>query len=86
MLSIKRARGIALTATAAVAALGIATTAASAATVSPASAQFIRINPVVLAGLNPQPLPPRLFTNPLVRVGLNPQPLPPRVFMPYFGA
>lgn len=86
MLSIKRTRGIALTATAAVAALGVATASASAVTIPPvASQQYVRINPVVLAGLNPQPLPPRLFINPLVRVGLNPQPLPPRMFLPYFG-
>jgi hypothetical protein len=85
MFSIKRTRGIALTATAAVAALGIAASSASATTVPPAGAQLIRINPAVLAGLNPQPLPPKVL-NPLVLRGLNPQPLPPRwLFMPFFG-
>jgi hypothetical protein len=35
-------------------------------------------DPIAIRGLNPQPLPPRLWTDPLSLRGLNPQPLPPR--------
>src|SRR3954454_18436989 len=49
--------------------------------------RLLKLNPAVLAGLNPQPLPPLRINkgmlgkiakiNPAILAGLNPQPLPP---------